>query len=190
MGTVSYCVLGLPSSVTMGWHNGVWWPLYTPHWYAPKVSQYMFDPYSFTHVLHGVIFQRAFGCLFSSIQSGFLKCMCLELGWEIIENSPLVMRRFRENSGTSGQYKGDSVQNILGDLLSCAAGYALGTVFQQTGVWWASLVWVAVSEVGCTLYMRDSLALTIFALTVRSEALMSWQAEGLPQEKEVEPKED
>ena len=29
------------------------------------------------------------------------------------------------------------------------------------------------------VYMRDSLALTVFALTYKSEALVAWQAEGL-----------
>lgn len=42
---------------------------------------------------------------------------------------------------------GDSVQNILGDVLSCALGYILGTLFLALDLWWLSLVWVAVSEV-------------------------------------------
>ena len=174
----------------MAWHNGLWWPLYTPTWYSPKVSQYMFDPYSFTHVLHGVIFQPILSRVMQSSLGGFLSCMLLELGWEVLENSAMMMRRFRENSGTSGQYKGDSIQNILGDLLSCGAGYALGTAFHVSGVWWASLVWVVVSEAGCVLYMRDNLALIIFALIHKSEALVAWQAKGLPSQDPEERKEE
>ena len=115
------------------WHNGLWWPLYTPAWNSPKVFQYMFDPYSFTHVLHGVIFQLSSSRTIPSIPGGFLGCMLFELGWELLENSEFVMRRFRENSGTSGQYHGDSVQNIFGDLLSFASGFVMGTVFQRSG---------------------------------------------------------
>ena len=39
------------------------------------------------------------------------------------------------------------MQNILGDVLSCALGYILGTLFLALDLWWLSLVWVAVSEV-------------------------------------------
>ena len=42
---------------------------------------------------------------------------------------------------------GDSIQNILGDILSCALGYILGTLFLALDVWWLSLVWIVLSEV-------------------------------------------
>ena len=42
---------------------------------------------------------------------------------------------------------GDSIQNILGDVLSCAVGYILGTVFLAIELWWLSIVWIVVSEV-------------------------------------------
>ena len=48
---------------------------------------------------------------------------------------------------------GDSVQNILGDVLSCALGYILGTLFLAVELWWLSIVWILVSEVG-TLYSK------------------------------------
>ena len=48
---------------------------------------------------------------------------------------------------TISLHAGDSVQNILGDVLSCALGYILGTLFLALDLWWLSLVWVAVSEV-------------------------------------------
>ena len=136
----------------MAWHNGVWWPLYTPAWFSPKVSQFMFDPYSFTHLLHGFIFQLILGRFLSFFHGGFLICILLELSWEVLENSELVMKKFRENSGTSGQYKGDSVQNIIGDVVACGSGFVMGNVFHSHGVWWLSLVWIGVSEVSCGLF--------------------------------------
>ena len=42
---------------------------------------------------------------------------------------------------------GDSIQNILGDLVSCSLGYVLGTVFAAVELWWLSLVWIIISEV-------------------------------------------
>ena len=46
---------------------------------------------------------------------------------------------------------GDSIQNILGDVLSCAVGYILGTVFLAIELWWLSIVWIVVSEVNKVL---------------------------------------
>ena len=43
--------------------------------------------------------------------------------------------------------QGDSIQNILGDLVSCALGYVLGTVFAAVEFWWISLIWIVASEV-------------------------------------------
>merc|ERR1711931_253752 len=90
---------------------------------------------------------------------GFLLAVGLELVWEIIGNSKFVLKRIRDNSGTSGEYIGDSIQNILGDLVSCALGYILGTVFAAVELWWLSIVFVLLIEVGLVLYMRDSLVL-------------------------------
>merc|ERR1711953_1477616 len=66
-----------------------------------------------------------------------------------------------DNFGTSGEYNGDSIQNILGDILSCAIGYIVGTLFAAVELWWLSLVWVVISEIICILYMRDSLVLAV-----------------------------
>ena len=132
----------------MAWHNGKWWPLYKPEWYSPNVSQFMFDPYSFSHVLHGLAlfylwqaigagigmaivggeFQSLWENVWVSI-AGFMVMFVVELGWEVLENSKWVIKRFRENSGTSQDYVGDSVQNIIGDLISCQAGFCLTWLF-------------------------------------------------------------
>ena len=167
----------------MAWHNGVWWPLYTTAWYSPLVSEYMFDPYSLTHILHGIIFHLILSNIIQSSLAGFLITMTVELVWELVENCEPMIRRFRENSGTSGEYNGDSVQNIAGDLLSCAVGHILGTQLQLAGVGWVCYVWIVVSEVTCILYMRDSLFLIIVALLYKNEALMEWQDEIIPKKK-------
>ena len=97
-------------------------------------------------------------------------------------------------------FLGDSIQNILGDVLSCAIGYILGTVFLAVELWWLSLVWIVVSEVititrsmttymfpmlqvVCLLYMRDSLLLAILTTLVHSQRLRQWQCAKIPQAK-------
>merc|ERR1712079_915382 len=76
----------------------------------------------------------------------------------------------------------DSIQNIVGDVLSCAVGYILGTVFLAVELWWLSIVWILVSEVVCILYMRDSLVLAILTTLVPIQRLRSWQCAKIPKE--------
>ena len=120
----------------MAWHNGEWWPVYTPEWYSPNVSQFMFDPYSFTHFLHGVVLfylwqaigvgigqlttKKKFKMLWTNHWISFAGFICMftfELIWEIAENTEQAIERYRLTSGTSRNYGGDSVQNIIGDLI-------------------------------------------------------------------------
>ena len=115
----------------MAWHNGKFWPLYVPEWYHPKVSQYFFDPYSFCHILHGFIFYGLWGWWVPSTfgwgetQTWWWTWVCgaflglfMEFCHEMIENSEIGISRFRNTSGTSEFYKGDSLQNIIGDIIS------------------------------------------------------------------------
>jgi len=160
-------------------HAGTWWPLYTSDWYAPRVSQPLFDPYSLTHVLHGFMMQLVLVRFLGYWEGGLAIATGLETAWEVFENSDFIMERFREHSGTSGEYKGDSIQNILGDIISMVVGYTVGTVFYQLGVWWLSVVWIYLSEVFSLLYMRDGLFLVMYALVVKDPLLIDWQAAGI-----------
>jgi len=166
----------------MAWHKGTWWPLAVKEWYAPKASQHMFDPYSLTLLVLGLVFHLLWGT--DDIDNwvyGFLLAVGLELVWEIIGNSKFVLKRIRDNSGTSGEYIGDSIQNILGDLVSVALGYILGTVFAAVELWWLSIVFVLLIEVGLVLYMRDSLVLMVVTFVVRSEKIRNWQICKIPE---------
>ena len=91
----------------MAWHKGTWWPLYVKEWYAPKSSQHMFDPYSFCLIVLGLLFHLLWGT--EDVDNwifGFLVAIGVELILEIIGNSQFVLKRIRNNSGTSGEYIG------------------------------------------------------------------------------------
>ena len=93
----------------MAWHKGTWWPLYVKEWYSPKASQHMFDPYSFCLAVLGLLFHLLWGT--EDVDSwifGFLVALGVELILEIIGNSQFVLKRIRDNSGTSGEYIGKS----------------------------------------------------------------------------------
>ena len=114
---------------------------------------------------------------------GFLFAMLLQVVWEVVQNTEPVMNmmsKFSENSGSSGEFGGESVQNMIGDLVSCAGGFILAASLQMAEIGWVSFVWVLISEIACILYMRDSWGLIVFNLAYRSEALLAWQVKRIP----------
>ena len=174
----------------MAWHNGKFWPLYVPEWYHPKVSQYFFDPYSFCHILHWFIFYGLWGWWVPSTfgwgetQTWWWTWVCgaflglfMEFCHEMIENSEIGISRFRNTSGTSEFYKGDSLQNIIGDIISAMFGWFLTAVLHQAGYPWLVLLWTVISELASVLYMRDCGVLIIIQLLFNSESIKAWQTE-------------
>ena len=100
----------------MAWHKGSWWPLAISEWYGPRASQHVFDPYSLCLVVVGLLFHLLWGT--DAIDQwiyGFLLALGLELVWEVVGNTPVVIKRIRENNGTSGEYIGeiDYIEVIL-----------------------------------------------------------------------------
>src|SRR3954467_14666151 len=82
-------------------------------------SQNLFDPYSLTHVLHGVIFYwllRTFAPRLS-LRWRLFMALGMEVGWELLENSPWVIARYRQVTA-SLDYTGDSIVNSFGDVLA------------------------------------------------------------------------
>ena len=76
------------------------------------------------------------------------------------------MNDTKEVSTVHGHISGDSIQNIVGDVLSCAVGYILGTVFLAVELWWLSIVWILVSEVG-TLYSKKYRLVTCVCVKIK-----------------------
>ena len=106
--------------------------------------------------------QLVLGRFINYWEGGLAIATGIETAWEVFENSDFVMERFREHSGTSGEYKGDSVQNIGGDILAMVLGYSLGTVFYDAGVWWLSMVWIVLSEVSiCFHFLIENISLQL-----------------------------
>merc|ERR1711872_451390 len=88
-------------------------------------------------------------------------------------------------------YRGPSIQNILGNLVSVAVGFLLAAYLEMSGLGLVRFVWVIVSEMFCMIYMRDSLLLTISRplLTIINigttrpyiRILSNWQEGGIPE---------
>ena len=141
--------------------------------WGPETSQHLFDPYTFTHILHGLGF---YGLLAWSIPKlrtvwRFWLTVLMEAVWEIVENTNFVIQRYRETTAALG-YNGDSVINSLGDIGACAVGFWIA---RQLG-FKRSLVVFALVEIVLLITIRDSLLLNVVMLIYQSNALKSWQA--------------
>jgi hypothetical protein len=141
--------------------------------WSPHTSQHPFDPYSFTHLLHGLVLYFALAWCFPRLKNvwSLTVTALIEALWEIAENSPVVVARFRAQTAAA-EYTGDSVANSLGDLAACLAGFWLA---RRLGWRWSIVVFV-VTELVLVLTIRDSLLLTVFMLIFPSETLRQWQA--------------
>ncbi|MDB6112239.1 MAG: hypothetical protein JWR69_3989, partial [Pedosphaera sp.] len=101
--------------------------------------------------------------------------LLLEAGWELLENSPLIINRYRDATIALG-YVGDSVMNSLSDVLMMAMGFLFAACARP----WMSLALLVVMEVGCAVCVRDNLTLNVIMLIHPVEAIKSWQMAGRP----------
>ncbi|HEY4311849.1 MAG TPA: DUF2585 family protein [Pirellulales bacterium] len=135
-------------------------------------SQHLFDPYSFTHMLHGVVFFWVLAlCLPRlSVPWRFVGAVTIETLWELLENSNMVIERYRTATMALG-YEGDSIGNSFGDVLSCSLGFFLAL---RLGAW-GSLALFLATELTLVLWIRDSLILSTLMLIHPLESLKNWQ---------------
>ncbi|HEV7699695.1 MAG TPA: DUF2585 family protein [Pyrinomonadaceae bacterium] len=135
-------------------------------------SQHIVDPYSFTHILHGILEFWLIGLVFRRVPVAWrlVIAVAIEGSWEIIENSSYVISRYREVT-ISLNYFGDSIVNSLSDITCCALGFLLA---KRLGFWLSALLFVA-TEIVLVLTIHDSLIINIIMLIWPNEMLRHWQ---------------
>ena len=87
-------------------------------------SQQVFDIYSFSHMTHGILFYFLFKYLNYDAVNGLYTTVILEILWEIFENTPYIINKYRQNKKFKN-YKGDSIVNMRGDTIFTILGYYL-----------------------------------------------------------------
>jgi hypothetical protein len=144
-------------------------------WNSSHTSQHFLDPYTFTHILHGVMFFWLASLIFSKFSAAwqFFIAISAEAGWEVLENSNYIIEKYRENTA-SLDYFGDSIFNSVGDLLACAFGFWIAF---KLG-WWKSLIFFLLVELVLLLWIRDGLLLNILMLIYPLDSVKNWQLNG------------
>ncbi len=152
-----------------GWWEGNIW--------SNECSQRFVDPYSISHMAHGMVFYGALWLVARRlpIRRRFLVATLVEAGWEILENSPLIIERYRQVTIALG-YDGDSVLNSLSDVVMMSLGFLLASRCRP----WITVAGLAAMELACGLWIRDNLTLNVIMLVHPVEAIKAWQMAGRP----------
>jgi hypothetical protein len=136
-------------------------------------SQHLLDWYSPSHVIHGFLFYGALWLLLRRLPLRFrlLIAAIVEASWELVENSPMVIDRYRTATMALG-YTGDSVLNSLSDISCMMIGFALA---RKLPVWTTILLAIGF-ELLTLAVIRDNLTLNVLMLLWPIEAIRHWQA--------------
>lgn len=148
---------------------------------SPENSQHIADWYSFSHVIHGLLFYffahllwrrwRLFGGL--PARWALPIAVAFEGFWELLENSPMIIERYREVTVSWG-YTGDSIVNSMADIGWMVVGFLLASRLPV----WASIALAVFFELFTLAVIRDNLTLNVLMIVWPVEAIRNWQAMG------------
>ena len=160
--------MGQPAICTCGsvklWHGVVT---------SAENSQHVSDWYTFSHVIHGFGFYLLLWLVAprASLALPFALALGLEAGWEILENTPLIIDRYRQSALAQG-YVGDSAVNSAFDTLAMATGFFLARALPRS----ATIGLAVAMELFVGVMIRDNLVLNIVQLVSPSQAISQWQS--------------
>ena len=149
-------------------------------WYGGRgdsqMSQHLTDWYSYSHVVHGIVFYwllsiAARGRL--SVAARLVIATGLEVSWEIFENTSFIINRYRAQTISRG-YFGDSIVNSVGDMLSMLVGFLLAARLPA----WVTVLLLIAAEVLLLALIRDNLTLNVVMLIHPVEWIKAWQMGG------------
>lgn len=138
--------------------------------FSSHTSQHILDPYSFSHFQHGVLLYLLFFACNLPLRFRFWGAALIEGAWEILENTSLIIERYRSVT-MSLDYYGDSIMNSVGDSFCCLLGVYVAAKLPWK---WSLLIYLVI-EVAMVVTIRDSLFLNALMLIYPLDAVKQWQ---------------
>lgn len=129
----------------------------------------LIDPYSITHISHGIILFLLFNKFNKGDKYNFYYALFIEILWEILENIESLYSIYNENLQNLKvrpiekrylKYKGDSIVNILTDIIFMIIGYNFS---QNPNI---QIILLIIFETLCYLKIKDNLLLCIIELVL------------------------
>jgi hypothetical protein len=145
---------------------------------SPDMSQQLADWYSFSHIIHGFVFFGVLRLIAPRLPLGvrLLLAMGIEIGWEVVENSPAVIQHYRQQALAAG-YVGDSILNSVSDTVMMSLGFLFASRVPGRYVLAVALCF----ELFTAVMIRDNLTLNVINLIAPPGwapivAIHHWQA--------------
>jgi len=188
-------IVGMRLEGRLWWCACGGWQLWKSDVWSSHCSQHLADPYSITHLSHGLLIWCGLALVLDKTWSRWLGArvdarraalgavittpwrvcgaVLFAAGWELLENSPMIIERYRSVT-MSLDYMGDSVMNSVGDVACCTLGMFIA---QRLGVL-KTLLFFAATEIVLLWLIRDNLSLNVVMLLWPLEAIKQWQTQG------------
>ena len=146
--------------------------LYSWDVWSNEQSQRVVDPYSPSHFIHGILFYGLLWFVARRVPWKYrlVMALALEAAWEILENSPLIINRYRAVTISYG-YEGDSILNSLSDIMFAGLGFWFA-LKQRVRILIATVITL---ELATLWWVRDNLTLNIIMLIWPLDAIRRWQ---------------
>ena len=140
---------------------------------SPRTSQMLADWYSPSHIIHGILFYAALWLLARRwpVEWRFVAALSLETAWELLENTPWAIDRYRQATIALG-YTGDSILNTMSDIAMMALGFWLARKLPL----WAAASLVVLLELAALAAVRDNLTLNVWMFVWPTDWVRAWQS--------------